>query len=81
MIEVQDNKPEWSQWNILLDAGVKVPKYKKVIIDNAIYIKVFSNRTTFYLIFSTDNVLNTNNNYTSFTELKKVFEVEFKIKL
>ena len=81
MIEVQDTKPERRQWNILLDAGVKVPKYKKVIIDNAIYIKVFSNRTTFYLIFSTDNVLNTNNNYTSFTELKKVFEVEFKIKL
>ena len=81
MIEVQDTKPEGRQWYIILDAGVKVPKYKKIIIDNAIYIKVFSNRTTFYLIFSTDNVLNTNNNYTSFTELKKVFEVEFKIKL
>ena len=67
MIEVQDTKPEGHQWNILLDAGVKVPKYKKVIIDNAIYIKVFSNITTFHLIFFTDNVLNTNNYYTFFT--------------
>ena len=37
-------------------------KYKKITIDNAIYIKVLSDGTFFYLTVSTDDVLNTINN-------------------
>ena len=34
-----------------------------------------------YLIFSTDDVLNTTNNETSFTELTRVFEEYFEMKV
>ena len=33
------------QWNRLLDAVATIKKYKKIIIDNAIYIKVFFDGT------------------------------------
>ena len=56
-------------------------KYKRSTIDHAIYIKVFSDVTVSYLTVSTDNFLNTANNETSFTELRRVFEESFGIKL
>ena len=49
-------------------------KYKKITIYHAIYIKVFSDGTVSYLTVSTDDVLNTTNNETAFTELKRAFE-------
>ena len=81
MNEIQGTKPSGQQWNRLLDAVVKIIKYKKSIIDHAIYIKVFSDVTVSYLTFSTNDVINTNNNYTEFPELSRVFEEDFEIKV
>ena len=47
-------------------------KYKKITIDYAIYIKVFSDGTLPYLMVYTDNVVNTNNNKKTFTQLRRV---------
>ena len=41
----QGTKQSGIQWNILLEAVVTVMKYKKITIDNAIYIKIFSDKT------------------------------------
>ena len=49
-------------------------KYKKSTIDHSIYIKVFNDETVSYLIVSTDDVLNTTNNETLFTELTRVLK-------
>ena len=59
---------------------VTILKYKKITIDHTIYIKIFSGGTVSYLVFSTDDVRNTNSNKTTFTELRKFFEVAFEIK-
>ena len=60
---------------------VTIPKYKKIKIDYARYIKVFSDGNFSYLTVYTDVVLNTNNNNeTYFPELRKMFEEEFEIK-
>ena len=59
---IQGTKPHRRQWNRILDAVVTIIRYKKITIDHAIYIKVFTNRTVSYLAFYTDDVLNTNNN-------------------
>ena len=64
MDEIQVTKPAGQQWNRLLDAVFIIIKYKKITIDNFIYIKVFSTGTVSYLIVSTDDVLNTTNNET-----------------
>ena len=56
-------------------------KYKKIKIDNAIYIKVFSDVTVSYITFSTDDVINTTTNETAFTELRIFFEEYFEIKV
>ena len=69
MNEIQGTKPSGQQWNRLLDAVVKIIKYKKSIIDHTIYIKVFSDVTVSYLTFSTNDVINTTTNYTEFPEL------------
>ena len=66
MNEIQGTKPDGRQWNRLLDAVVTIIKYKKSTIDHTIYIKGFSNGTVTYLSVSTDDVLNTTNNETSF---------------
>ena len=42
-------------------------------IDNSIYIKVFSEGSVSYLTVSTDDVLDTTNNETEFTEPTRVF--------
>ena len=59
---------------------VTIIKYKKITIDHDIYIKVFSEGTVSYITVFTDDVLNTNNNETSFPELTRIFEVHFDIK-
>ena len=56
-------------------------EYKKNTTYNSIYIKVFYDRIMLYLTVSTDDVINTNNNYTAFTELRTVFEKDFEIKV
>ena len=56
-------------------------KYNKRTIDHAIYIKLFTDGTVPYLTVSTDDFLNTTNNYKSFTELTRVFEENFETKL
>ena len=67
-------KPTGKKWNQLLDAVVTIIKYKKITIDNAIYIKVLSDGTVSYLTVSTDDVLKTNNSETFFTETRRVFK-------
>ena len=64
MNSIQGKKLSGQQWNRLLDAVVTILKYKKITIDNAIYIKGFPDGTVSYLIFSTDDICNTNNNET-----------------
>ena len=60
----QGTKPALQQWNILLDAVVTILKYNKITIDQAVYIKVFSDEIVSHLTVSTDDVLNTTNNET-----------------
>ena len=69
MNEIQGTKPAGQQWNRLLDAVVAILKYKKSIIDHAIYIKVLSDVTVSCLTVSTNDVINTTTNYTEFPEL------------
>ena len=78
---IQVTKPSGRQWNRLLDAVVIIIKYKKSTIHHAIYIKVFYDLTVSYLTFSTGDILNTTNNETEFTELRRVFEEHFEIKV
>ena len=60
---------------------VTILKYKKITIDHAIYIKVFYNVTVSYLTVSTNDVLNTTNNETSFFNPRIFFENYFGIKV
>ena len=62
------------QWNRLLDTVVTILKYKKITIDNNIYIKVSTDGTVSYLTVSTADVINTNNNENAFPELTRVFK-------
>ena len=59
---------------------VAIIQYKIIKIDHAILIKVLYDGTVSYLTFSTDGVLNTNNNETSFPELAIFFEEHFEMK-
>ena len=57
---------------------IAILKYREKKIYHAIYIKVFSDATVSYLTVSNDDdVFNTNNNETSFPELRRVFEEVF----
>ena len=76
---VQGTRPSGRQCNRLLDEVVTIIKYKKRTIDNDIYIKVLSDVTVYYIAVSTDDVLNTTNNDTEFTELTRVFEEHFEM--
>ena len=69
-----EKNPAGIQFNTLLYSAVAILKYKKRTIYNVIYIKVFSSVTVSYITVSTDDVLNTANNETVFTELRIVFE-------
>ena len=59
---------------------VRIIKYKKIIIDHSIYIKVFTDGTVSYPTVSTDDVFNTINNETSFPEPPRFFEEHSEIK-
>ena len=78
---IQGTEPSGRQCNRLLDAVVGIITYKKSIIYHDIYVKVLSDETVFYHTLSTDDVLNTTNNETDFTELTRVFEERFNIKV
>ena len=78
---IQGTNPSGSQWNILLYAWVTVLKYKKITIDNAIYIKVSPDGNIYYLTFYTEYIMDTTNNVTDFDELRKLFEEAFEIKI
>ena len=54
--------PAGQQCNRLLDAVVKIIKYKIGIIEHAIYIKVLSDRDVSHLTVPTDVVLNNSKN-------------------
>ena len=60
---------------------VPIIEYKKITIDHAIYIKVFTDGTVPYITVSTDNVLNTTNNEKEFPKLTRVLEENFEIKI
>ena len=75
---IQGTKQAVKQWNRLLDAIVTIIKYKNITIYHSSYIKVFSNETVSYLTIYTDDVLNTTNNETAFTEIKRFFEETFE---
>ena len=71
---IQGTKPAGQKWNRLLDAVVTIIKYKRITIDHAIYIKLFSYVTVSYIKVSSGNFLNTTNNDTAFIELTRVFK-------
>ena len=77
MNEIQVTKPAGIKWNRLLDLVVTIIEYKNGTIDHAIYIKFSGDGTVSYLTVSTDDVLNTTNNETSFPELTIVFKEHF----
>ena len=81
MNRIKVTKPVWRQWNRLLDKVVTIIKYNKSTSYHDIYIKVLPDGTVSYHTVSTDDVLNTTNNETSFTELKRVFEENFDMKV
>ena len=78
---IQGTKPAEQQLNRLLDAVVTIIKYMISTIDHDIYIKFFSDGTVYYIKVCTDDVLNTANNETEFTELTNVFEEHFEMKV
>ena len=80
MNEIQVTKPSGRQYNLLLDALFTIPKYKKITIDHVICIKFLSDLTVSYIIFSTDDVMNTTNNEIAFLEITIFFEEHFEIK-
>ena len=80
MNEIQVTKPSGRQYNLLLDALFTIPKYKKITIDHVICIKFLSDVTVSYIIFSTDDVMNTTNNEIAFLEITIFFEEHFEIK-
>ena len=77
----QEKTLSGKKWNRLLDEVVTIIKYKKSTTDHSIYTKVLSDVTVSYITVSTDDVINTTNNETSFTELRGVFEEKFEIKV
>ena len=78
---IKGKKPSGRQWNRLLYTVVKIIKYKKITIDHDIYIKVLYDGTVSYLTVSNDDILNTTNNETVFTEIKQGFEEHFHMKV
>ena len=51
---------------------VKIVESKIIIIDHAIYMKLFYNNAVYYITVSLGDVLNDTNNYEMFQELKHV---------
>ena len=71
---IQGKNPSGRQWNRLLDEVVTVMKYKRIVIDNGICIKILPDGTISYITVSTDDVTNTTNNVIYFSDLRKVFQ-------
>ena len=80
MNRIQGTKPAGRKWNRRFGAVVTTLKYKKRIFDHAIYIEIFSDGTISYLTVSTDDVLNTTNNETAFSELTRVLKNTLRLK-
>ena len=78
---IQGTNPARRQLNILLDAVVTIIKYKKITIEHAVYIKVFTGGTISYLTVSTDDVFDTTNNQNAFPELPRFIKEHFEMKL
>ena len=78
---IQRKKSAGEQCNCLVDAVLTMMKNKICTIDNYIYIKLLSDGTVSYITVSTDYVLNTTNNETTFTELRRSFEKYIQIKV
>ena len=78
---IKGKNPSGRQCNISLDAVATILKYKKSTIYHAIYIKVFTDGTVYYLTVSTDDVLNNTNNDTSFHEQTIFFKEHFEMKV
>ena len=81
MNTIQGAKTSRKQCHILLDAVVTMIKYNKRNIYRTIYIKVLSDGTISYPTVSTNDFNNTTNNETVFTELTRVFEEHFDMKV
>ena len=77
---IQGKKTAGRQYNQLLDAVVTILRDKKITIDHYIYTKVLYDGKLSYLTVSNDDFINTTNNKTKFTELRRVFEENFDIK-
>ena len=80
-MEYKVTKPAGQQWNTLLDSVVTVLKYNKSTIDHVIYIRILYDVIVSYLTVFTDYFLNSTNNKTEFTELTRVPEEHFEMKL
>ena len=78
---IQGIKMAGRQWNRILDTVVKIIKYKKSTIDNAIYINFFADGTMSYLTIPTGDVINTTNNQNAFPKLARLFKEHFEMKL
>ena len=63
---IQVTKPLVWHWKRPLDTVVKNIEYKKITIDHAMYVKIFSNGMVSYLTMSRGVVLNTRNNDVTF---------------
>ena len=74
-------KTSGRQWNRLLDVVIKILKYNKSTLDHSIYIKLFTYGTVIYLRVSTDNIIDTTNNETSFHEPTILKKKSFEMKL
>ena len=69
------------QYNRLLDAAVTIIKYKRIQIDPDICTNVLYDVTVSYLKISSGYIINTTNNETEFTELRRVLEEYFETKV
>ena len=71
------------QRNRIIDAEVTIIKDRKITIDHAIYIKLLSDGSVYFIFITVSNydVFNTINNETAFTELTRVFEEPFENKV
>ena len=81
MNRTQGTKPTGRHCNRILNAVVKIFKYKKSTIGYAVYIKVLSDVTVSYITVSTNDVLNNTNNEKIFPELTRVFEEHFEMEV
>ena len=78
---IRGTNPAGRQCNRILDLVVTIIKYKKISIGREIYINLFTDCNISYITVSTDYVLDTTNKVKDFSELRKVIEEAFNIKI